>query len=211
MDKLYTVKEIADLLQVSKPTVQRAINAAGIEADKEDNKHSRFYSVEKARQIILSINADFDVASLAKQTDTSETFGETSPQTPQNDATQSETPPQTGDLELVKAMLTTLQGQLAAKDKQIAALEEQLVVKDRQINDYSARLAEAMELTKGQQYIAAADKVERIAAAQTKSDREEVINVEEVVVETDEPAPHTGETEQPPQKKSIWQRMFGKK
>ena len=38
MDKLYTVKEIADLLQVSKPTVQRAINAAGIEADKEDNR-----------------------------------------------------------------------------------------------------------------------------------------------------------------------------
>ena len=70
MDKLYTVKEIADLLQVSKPTVQRAINAVGIEADKEDNKHSRFYSVEKVRQIILSINADFDVASLAKQTDT---------------------------------------------------------------------------------------------------------------------------------------------
>jgi excisionase family DNA binding protein len=210
MDKLYTVKEIADLLQVSKPTVQRAINAAGIEADKEDNKHSRFYSVEKARQIILSINADFDVASLAKQTDTSETFGETSPQTPQNDATQSETPPQTGDLELVKAMLTTLQGQLAAKDKQIAALEEQLVVKDRQINDYSARLAEAMELTKGQQYISAAEKVERIAAAQAAPENEEVIIPVEPVQGEDTPAPPDGKTEQPPQKKSFWQRLIGR-
>lgn len=210
MDKLYTVKEIADLLQVSKPTVQRAINAAGIEADKEDNKHSRFYSVEKARQIILSINADFDVASLAKQTDTSETFGETPQQTPQNDATQSETPPQTGDLELVKAMLTTLQGQLAAKDKQIAALEEQLVVKDRQINDYSARLAEAMELTKGQQYISAAEKVERIAAAQAAPENEEVIIPVEPVQGEDTPAPPDGKAEQPPQKKSFWQRLIGR-
>lgn len=210
MDKLYTVKEIADLLQVSKPTVQRAINAAGIEADKEDNKHSRFYSVEKVRQIILSINADFDVASLAKQTDTSETFGETPPQTPQNDATQSETPPQTGDLELVKAMLTTLQGQLAAKDKQIAALEEQLVVKDRQINDYSARLAEAMELTKGQQYISAAEKVERIAAAQAAPENEEVITSVEPVQGEDIPAPPDGKAEQPPQKKSFWQRLIGR-
>ena len=210
MDKLYTVKEIADLLQVSKPTVQRAINAAGIEADKEDNKHSRFYSVEKARQIILSINADFDVASLAKQTDTSETFGETPQQTPQNDATQSETPQQTGDLELVKAMLTTLQGQLAAKDKQIAALEEQLVVKDRQIKDYSARLAEAMELTKGQQYISAAEKVERIAAAQAAPENEEVIIPVEPVQGEDTPAPPDGKAEQPPQKKSFWQRLIGR-
>ena len=210
MDKLYTVKEIADLLQVSKPTVQRAINAAGIEADKEDNKHSRFYSVEKARQIILSINADFDVASLAKQTDTSETFGETPQQTPQNDATQSETPQQTGDLELVKAMLTTLQGQLAAKDKQIAALEEQLVVKDRQINDYSARLADAMELTKGQQYISAAEKVERIAAAQAAPENEEVIIPVEPVQGEDTPAPPDGKAEQPPQKKSFWQRLIGR-
>ena len=210
MDKLYTVKEIADLLQVSKPTVQRAINAAGIEADKEDNKHSRFYSVEKARQIILSINADFDVASLAKQTDTSETFGETPQQTPQNDATQSETPQQTGDLELVKAMLTTLQGQLAAKDKQIAALEEQLVVKDRQINDYSARLAEAMELTKGQQYISAAEKVERIAAAQAAPENEEVIIPVEPVQGEDTPAPPDGKAELPPQKKSFWQRLIGR-
>ena len=210
MDKLYTVKEIADLLQVSKPTVQRAINAVGIEADKEDNKHSRFYSVEKVRQIILSINADFDVASLAKQTDTSETFGETPPQTPQNDATQSETPPQTGDLELVKVMLTTLQGQLAAKDKQIAALEEQLVVKDRQINDYSARLAEAMELTKGQQYISAAEKVERIAAAQAAPENEEVFTSVEPVQGEDIPAPPDEKAEQPPQKKSFWQRLIGR-
>ena len=211
MDKLYTVKEIAELLQVSKPTVQRAINAAGIEADKEDNKHSRFYNYEKTIAVIRSINAEFDVSVVSPHTETGETFGETQQQAPKNDATHTETPQQTGELELVKTMLATIQEQLAIKDKQIAAYEEQLAVKDKQIEDYSARLAEAMELTKGQQYIAAADKVERIAAAQAKPDSEEVINVEEVVVGTDTPAPPTGEPEQPPQKKTIWQRMFGKK
>ena len=208
--KEYTVKEIAELLQVSKPTVQRAINAAAIEADREDNKHSRFYSFEKAKQIILSIKADFDVASLAKQTDTTETFGETPPQTPPHEAKQTETPPQSGDLELVKTMLTTLQEQLAAKDKQIAALEEQLVVKDKQIDDYSARLAEAMELTKGQQYISAAEKVERLAAAQATPESEEVIIPVEPVEEDDTPAPPTGNQEQPQQKKSFWQRLLGR-
>lgn len=210
MDKLYTVKEIAELLQVSKPTVQRAINAAAIVADKEDNKHSRFYSLEKARQIILSIDAGFDVAVLATQTETTETFGETPPQTPQNEATQTETPPQTGEYELVKSMLATMQEQLAAKDKQIAALEEQLTVKDKQITDYSARLAEAMELTKGQQYIAAADKVERLAAAQAVPESEENVIPVEPVPEADSPAPPDRKTEQPPQKKSFWQRLLGR-
>ena len=107
-------------------------------------------------------------------------------------------------------MLTTLQGQLAAKDKQIAALEEQLVVKDRQINDYSARLAEAMELTKGQQYISAAEKVERIAAAQAAPENEEVITSVEPVQGEDIPAPPDEKAEQPPQKKSFWQRLIGR-
>lgn len=208
--KEYTVKEIAELLQVSKPTVQRAINASGIEADREDNKHSRFYNFEKAKQIILSIKADFDVASLAKHTDTTETFGETPQQTPTHEAKHTDTPPQTGEFELVKAMLTTLQEQLATKDKQIAALEEQLEVKDKQIDDYSARLAEAMELTKGQQYISAAEKVERLAAAQATPDSEEVIIAVEPVEGEDTPAPPAGNQEQPQQKKSFWQRLIGR-
>ena len=196
MDKLYTVKEIAELLGVSKPTVQRAINAAAIDADKEDNKHSRFYSYEKAVQIISAINTGFDVSVLAKQTATQEENCETPQQTPPNDAKQTATPTQTSEFELVKVMLTTIQEQLAAKDRQIAAYEEQLAIKDRQIEDYSARLAEAMQLTKGQQFISAADKVERLTAVPPDPEGE--------------PAPEMVETEQPPQKKTLWKRIFGK-
>ena len=210
MEKFYTVKEIAELLQVSKPTVQRAINAAGIEADKEDNKHSRFYNYEKTIAVIRSINAEFDVSVVSPHTETGETFGETTQQEAKNEATHTETPTQTSELELVKSMLATIQEQLAIKDKQIAAFEEQLAVKDKQIEDYSARLAEAMELTKGQQYISAAEKVERLTAAQVKPEEEEVIFAEEAVRDTDTPAPLSGVTEQPPQKKSLWQRILGK-
>ena len=35
MENLYTVKGIAELLNVSKPTIQRYINTAAIEPDKE--------------------------------------------------------------------------------------------------------------------------------------------------------------------------------
>lgn len=210
MEKLYTVKEIAELLKVSKPTVQRAINAAAFEADKEDNKHSRFYSYEKAVQIIAAINADFDISLLAHQTETTETFGETPQQTPPNEAKQTATPPQTSEFELVKAMLATIQEQLAAKDRQLAAYEEQLAIKDKQIEDYSARLAEAMQLTKGQQFIAAADKVERLTATPSDPEGEEVSVSPDPMQHTSEPAPEIVETEQPPQKKTFWQRIFGK-
>ena len=36
----FTVKDLAELLGVSKPTIQRAINAAAIEADREDGQKS---------------------------------------------------------------------------------------------------------------------------------------------------------------------------
>lgn len=53
-----------------------------------------------------------------------------------------------------------MQKQLEEKDKQLA-------VKDKQIEDLSNRLAEALQLTKGQQYIAAADKTKELIEADT--------------------------------------------
>ena len=153
MEKLYTVKELAELLKVSKPTVQRAINAAAIEADKEDNKHSRFYSYEKAVQIIAAINADFDISLLAHQTETTETFGETPQQAPPNEAKQTATPPQTSEFKLVKAMLATIQEQLAAKDRQLAAYEEQLAIKAEQVKKLLAVSCSPSSFIKSSSYI----------------------------------------------------------
>jgi len=213
--KEFTVKEIAEILGVSKPTIQRAIKAAAIEADRED-KQTRYYSLEKASIISQNVSPNFDFFACVgcsetpqhepPQTETPQQITETDHQTAENVAEQTETdrhktetPPQTESLEFMKAMLTTIQEQLAAKDKQIAAYEAQIAAKDKQIEDYSARLAEAMQLTRGQQYIAAADKTAELMAA--GSQEEDVIVADAAGVKE--------QNDTPTQKKSFFKRIFG--
>ena len=59
------------------------------------------------------------------------------------------------ELELLQELVKTVQKELEEKNKQ-------LEIKDKQIQDLSDRLAEAMQLTRGQQYIAAADKTKEL-------------------------------------------------
>ena len=188
----FTVKDLAELLGVSKPTIQRAINAAAIEADREDGQ-TRYYSFDTAAAISAKVKPDFDFSACVGGSDT-----------PPNVPPQTETPPQADSMEFMRAMLTTIQEQLAAKDKQIAAYEAQIAMKDKQIEDYSARLAEAMELTRGQQYIAAADKTAGLLEAAANQENEEVIIAAA--------ATGTGEEEPvaPAKKKGFWSKLFGR-
>ena len=188
--KELTVKDLAELLGVSKPTIQRAINAAAIEASRED-KQTRYYSLDAAAAISAKVKPDFDFGAC---------FGGS--ETPPHEPPQTETPPQADSMEFMRAMLTTIQEQLAAKDKQIAAYEAQIAMKDKQIEDYSARLAEAMELTRGQQYIAAADKTAGLLEAAANQEDEVIIAA----------ATGTGEEEPvaPAKKKGFWQKLFGR-
>ena len=178
-----TVREIADILKVSKTTVQKAIKAAAISCDYVE-RNRQYYKSDKAKQIILSIRADFDIASL----ENSQTETENS-QTSKSE-----------EIAALHRLIDLVQLQLAEKDKQLA-------VKDKQIQDLSDRLAEAMQLTQGQQYIAAADKTKQLM--DSKKAAEEPIDV------TPAPATANGETEplaeqEPPPKKSFWARLFGK-
>ena len=188
----FTVKDLAELLGVSKPTIQRAINAAAIEADREDGQ-TRYYSHAAAAAISAKVKPDFDFSACVGGAET-----------PPNVPPQTETPPQADSMEFMRAMLTTIQEQLAAKDKQIAAYEAQIAMKDKQIEDYSARLAEAMELTRGQQYIAAADKTAGLLEAAANQENEEVIIAAA--------ATGTGEEEPvaPAKKKGFWSKLFGR-
>ena len=188
----FTVKDLAELLGVSKPTIQRAINAAAIEADREDGQ-TRYYSYAAAAAISAKVKPDFDFSACVGDSET-----------PPNVPPQTETPPQADSMEFMRAMLTTIQEQLAAKDKQIAAYEAQIAMKDKQIEDYSARLAEAMELTKGQQYIAAADKAAGLLEAAASQEEEEII-IAAAATGTGDEEPVT-----PEKKKGFWQRLFGR-
>jgi excisionase family DNA binding protein len=209
----FTVKDLAELLGVSKPTIQRAINAAAIEADREDGQ-TRYYSFDTAAAISAKVKPEFDFLGVvggsdvpphdATQTETPQNQTQNTATTPPNVPPQTETPPQADSMEFMRAMLTTIQEQLAAKDKQIAAYEAQIAMKDKQIEDYSARLAEAMELTRGQQYIAAADKTAGLLEAAANQENEEVIIAAA--------ATGTGEEEPvaPAKKKGFWSKLFGR-
>lgn len=212
MEKLYTVKEIADLLSVSKPTIQRYINTAAIEPDKEENQ-CRYYNFDKAVKIIKAVNAEFDISRIAAdheapQNDAPQTATppQNAPQTataPQNDAPQTATPPQNAEIEILKSVIATIQEQLVIKDKQIANMDRQIAAYEDQITNYSKRLKEALELTKGQQYIAAADKTAQIMDKESAG--KENINA----AATDETITAAADLEEvKTEKKSFWKRLF---
>lgn len=206
MEKLYTVKEIADLLSVSKPTIQRYINTAAIEPDKEENQ-CRYYNFDKAVKIIKAVNAEFDISRIAAdheapQNDAPQTATppqnaqnvatepqNDAPQTataPQNDAPQAATPPQNAEIDILKSVIATIQEQLVIKDKQIANMDRQIAAYEDQITDYSKRLKEALELTKGQQYIAAADKTAQIMDKESAG-KENIVATNRTDHEIDQP------------------------
>lgn len=107
-------------------------------------------------------------------------------------------------IEALNRLIEIVQKQLEEKDKQLA-------VKDKQIADLSDRLAEALQLTKGQQYIAAADKTKELIEADTGRREEEgkdpdyapAASATKDTTEQDEPQ------EQPQKKKGFFARLFG--
>lgn len=229
----YTVKDIAELLQVSKPTIQKAINDLQIEPDRIEKNKYRLYSAADAAAIIHSVRPDFDLSVLRKGTEKLENDRQepqNEPQTPPSDTekpqTQTAKPQEDSQAELYKSVFAALQEQLAIKDRQIAAYEAQIAAKDKQIEDYSQRLKEAMQLTHGQQLITAADKVERIAAAAPAAPAEDFAEAAEPTTsgtdsqtmraatlvfssqESAEPeAPAEEQTAAPAKKKSFWNKL----
>lgn len=113
----------------------------------------------------------------------------------------SESQVNSSEIELLRSIVQTIQEQLSVKDQQLAAYEEQLANKDKQIADYSERLKEALELTKGQQYITAADKTVQLM------NKENITNDKEIKVT---PAADLEEIEQPDQpiKKGWWKNLI---
>lgn len=185
MEKLYTVKEIADLLSVSKPTIQRYINTAAIEPDKEENQ-CRYYNFDKAIKIIKAVNAEFDISRIAADHEAPQNDAPQTATAPQNDEPQAATPPQNAEIDILKSVIATIQEQLVIKDKQIANMDRQIAAYEDQITDYSKRLKEALELTKGQQYIAAADKTAQIMDKESAG-KENIVATNRTDHEIDQP------------------------
>lgn len=218
----FTVKQIAELLGVSKPTVQKVIKELSIKPERAQNNNRRYYSYADTVAIIKAVNPNYDFSLLSEfgakpqsetakpQTEPPKTENQTAkPQTePPNQDEKTAKPPNSEEIDLLKSMLGVIQEQLKEKDKQLA-------IKDKQIQDLSDRLAEAMQLTRGQQYIAAADKTTELLEADTKrgQQEEQPIVVNEAAAENPAPSANnkereTAEKQEQPQKKSFWQRLF---
>lgn len=101
------------------------------------------------------------------------------------------------ELDLLQELVKTIQKELEEKNKQ-------LEIKDKQIQDLSDRLAEAMQLTRGQQYIAAADKTKDLVDKEAETDT--IVVSPAAVPSHTEPDP---EEERPQKKKGILARIFG--
>ena len=171
--RFYTVKEIADILGVSKTTVQKAIKAAAIEFDKVE-KNRQYYSFEKTKQIIAKVNKDFDLGTLQvglevensptkteNQTENSQILTENSPTESENSKTQTENSP------TIEKALEILEKQLDEKDSTIKDLQEKLAAAYSQISEQSKTIA---DLATKAQYITAADKTAQIMDKQQKQE-----------------------------------------
>ena len=212
----FTTKQIAELLGVSKPTVQKAIKALAVEPARRENNNRAYYSYADAVSVIKVVRPDFDFSLLegfgAKpKTETAKPPNEAQNiENPQNLAQNSEAEtakPPNAELDLLRNMLAVIQEQLQEKDKQLS-------IKDKQIQDLSDRLAEAMQLTRGQQYIAAADKTTELLEADNRRAPQQEEHVVVPEDQTDQqPSASSGEeaeNKEPLPKKSFWQRIFGK-
>ena len=171
--KFYTVKEIADILGVSKTTVQKAIKAAAIECDKVE-KNRQYYSLEKTKQIIIKANKDFDLDTLQvglqvensptkteNQTENSQILTENSPTESENSKTKTENSP------TIDKALEILEKQLDEKYSTIKDLQEKLAAAYSQISEQSKTIA---DLATKAQYITAADKTAQIMDKQQKQE-----------------------------------------
>ena len=146
----YTTKQIADLLDVSKPTVQKVINAKGIEASRIEKNKFRYYSAEQAEVIIREIKEDFDFSILSESTANTEKVC--------NDTAKVIDKPPT-DTEIISRMLDMMKDEMAKKDRELER-------KDKQIESLQADLKEAYKqigtLAGQASYITAADKTAQI-------------------------------------------------
>lgn len=205
----YTIKQIAELLGVSKPTVQKKIKELAVEPERKENNNRAFYSYADTIAVIRAIKPNYDFSLLPSlgakpQNETAKPQNEAqNTAKPQNIAQNLENEtakPQNEELEFLKRALSIIEAQLAEKDKQLA-------VKDEQIKDLNNRLAEAYQITRGQQYIAAADKTTELLEADNRINEaagpaEEGERAAAKAANIDEP--------QPQKKQSFWKRLFGK-
>lgn len=163
----YTVRQIAELLDVSKPTVQKVINQQGIDADHIEKNKVRCYNVEQTKAIIAILKPDFDLSILSPSTEnTAKMEGKTAKFIEKSPT----------DQEAIMRMLEMLQAEIDKKDREIQN-------RDKRIETLENRLIEQTQtieqLAKQASYITAADKTAQIMDKQQEQEEKTAANAEQ--------------------------------
>lgn len=197
----YTVKDIAELLNISKSTVQRAINTEGLSPDVE-GKQKRLYGYEKTVRIIGILAPEFDISTLKTDAETESqtaspmqetaslhqknrcTASETeSPmQKPLHDAVETASPlhetdePHQGDIKALEQALDDLRRELEEtrneRKEETAFFRSQLMEKDKQITSLQSTLELAEQNLARAQSLHALDK-QKLLELESKKEPEE--------------------------------------
>ena len=133
--KGYTAKEIADLLEVSKPTVQKVINDLGVEYSTK-GKRDRLYPAESVVKIIQAISPSFDVSDFFEKIENTEN----EPEKPQNNNEKTAKTENDNEREWQSMLIQTLQQQIEDQRKQLES-------KDKEITDLHRLLDQQQVLT----------------------------------------------------------------
>jgi predicted DNA-binding protein YlxM (UPF0122 family) len=207
----FTVKEIADILRVSKTTVQKAIKAAGITYDYIE-RNKQYYSMEKTRKIVFLIRADFDFAIFENKLANSQAKTKNQGENPQTEIDKSPIEIENSAYETNnsqnhnKSEIAALHKLIDLVQKQLEEKDKQLAIKDKQIQDLSDLLAQAMQLIERQQYIAEADKTKQLL--ESKKQDEEIIITEATQAQEDNKQ-IAADAKQP--KEDLWKRFLKNK
>ena len=133
-----TIKELADSLGVSKPTISKAIDTLGIQGDLR-RVSNRFVLSEPQIEAVKS--------QILQNTETKS--AENTPKFTTNEPPESESETEKVLISSLQSQITMLQEQLSVKDAQIAAMQQQLQTLTDSLHDTTAALTAAQALHAG--------------------------------------------------------------
>lgn len=145
MKNKWSVKDLADICEVSKPTIQTAINELGLDYD-EFVKNKQLFYVEKARKIAEYVKKDFDFSEIFGKNEKDEKDGNNESNTEDQDFAKSQklekiSPNIEKNLEELERKLQEL---AKSQQEEIQFLRRQVETKDTQIQDQQDQIKNLM-------------------------------------------------------------------
>ena len=196
-----TIKQLADELGVSKPTIRNIVSELGIQSKLRKVGNRYMLSDAQITQVKLQILKD-GVLSESKKTEKSESgvLSESEKTEKSESGVLSESKKtEKSENSIVREQLSILSQQLTVKDNQIQVLQDQLIVKNSQIQILQEQI---------RQLTAAMDSM---ATALTGAQALHAGTIQKQLTGYNDRVEHSSDPEPQKQKQGFFSRLFGKK